>query len=383
MSKIKQLILRFFSEAIFKKTVLIFIGLAIITSGALVFVYNAKADLELTVAGGAALPVTNGTDNLIGQNNAQWKFTMTTTNILAAGKVVQIVFPNISGPPFSFGAPAILATTTNGSAFAFDPTVAVNPDTLTMGFVVTTTIGAGTEFSITVNGINNPLGSKQSLTGLNFTFKIGTIVSGGPAGTITTIGTVNAACPALDRAGASIFSSADSAITSSNYAAGATNVTYTFSFVATTSIPSGGKFNIHFPLDFTVTNATTTALQADINGASAGLPQIATSSAVATSTSNGRNDVIFTTSNAATGGANTVTVAVGGITNPATANVYRPIYIYTTKENGGLLDGSPFADSVNDVYNGPPPVDSIHIGGTNNMIISVYKQDGRIEPSNF
>jgi len=51
--------------------VLIFVGLAIISVGALLFVYNARADLELTVAGGAVAPVTTGVDNLIGQNNAQ------------------------------------------------------------------------------------------------------------------------------------------------------------------------------------------------------------------------------------------------------------------------------------------------------------------------
>ena len=377
MRKIKQLFLR----AIFKKTVLAFTGLAIIAAGALVFVYNAKADLELTVAGGAVAPVTAGVDDLIGQNNAQWKFTMTATNILAVGKIVQIVFPEISGPPFSFGAPAIIATTTSSGAFGLDPTVAVNPGTRTLGFVVVDNIPAGAEFSITVDGINNPLGSKQGLTGLNVTFNIGTIIGlGGPADPITVIGTVDAAGPLLIRGGYSIFSAADSAITASNYAAGATNVTYTFSFVATTSIPAGGKINVHFPTEFTITNATTTATEAatnaDINGSSANTPLIAATGAIATSTSTGRNDVIFTTSGAATGGANTVTVAVGGITNPATANAYRPIYLYTTNANGGLLDGSPFADSVNDVYNGPPPVDSIHIGGTNNMVISVYKQVG-------
>jgi len=59
------------SGAILRKVVLIFVGLAIISVGALLFVYNARADLELTVAGGAVAPVTTGVDNLIGQNNAQ------------------------------------------------------------------------------------------------------------------------------------------------------------------------------------------------------------------------------------------------------------------------------------------------------------------------
>ncbi len=355
----------------------------LVAIGALVFVYNAKAGV---IAATAAAPVTAGVDNLIGQTNARWKFTMTLPTGLTQGQVVQIIMPAISGgPPFSFGTPTILATTTTGLAFGFDPTVTVNPGpgpgTFTLGFVATTTI-PNTSFSITVDGINNPLGSQLSLTGLNFVFKTGSLgPSNNPAGAdiVPIDGPTNAA-GLLIRGGTAIFSSADSAITASSYAAGATNVTYTFSFVATTSIPIGGKINVHFPTEFTITNATTTALEAainaDINGGSANTPLIAATGAIATSTSAGRNDIIFTTSGEATGGKNTVTVAVGGITNPATANAYRPIYIYTTNDNDGLLDGSPFADSVNDVYNGPPPVDSIHIGGTNNMIISVYKQVG-------
>ena len=347
--------------------------------GALFFAYpnSAKAGV---IAGVAVTPVTAGTDNLIGQNNAQWKFTMTAPADLSPGKVVQITLPTINdAPPFSFGAPAILATTTNGAVFGFNTTVAVNPGTRTMGFTVVTTVSAGVTFSITVDDINNPLGSKANLNVLNWTFKTGTAGAGGPAGEDLSVidGPTDAACP-LIRGGVSIFSSVDSAITPSSYAASATNVTYTISFVATTSIPVGGKIIIHFPTEFSLQNATTTASQSvvmgDINGSRAGAPQIV-AGAIATSTSNGRNDVIFTTSGAVTGATSTVTVAVEGLVNPA-LGVYRPIYIYTTTANGGLLDGSPFPDGTNDIYNGPPPVDSVHIGGTNNMTISVYKQVG-------
>ena len=107
--------------------VLIFVGLAIISVGALLFIYNAKAG-TITVLGGAVAPVTAGVDNLIGQSNAQWKFTMAIATELTQGKVVQITMPDVSGnPPFSFGSPAILATTTSGVAIGFDPTVAVEP----------------------------------------------------------------------------------------------------------------------------------------------------------------------------------------------------------------------------------------------------------------
>ena len=382
MSKIKQL----FSRAIFKKTALVFVGLATIAAGSLFLVYSARATGGAIGDPKSVVPYSAGTDNLIGQNNARWTFTMTIPTGLTPGQVVQVISPAIvNAPPFSFGTPTIVATSSVAN-IGFDPTVAVNfgpdPGTFTLGFVATTTIPAGTNFSITANGINNPLGSATNLNVLEWTFQTGVLgESSNPAGAdIGIIDGPTVVARPLIRGGQAIFSSADSAITASNYAAGATNVTYTFSFVATSSIPDGGKINIHFPSEFDVDNATTTAteaaINADINGDSANTPLIAATGAIATSTSNGRNDVIFTTSGAATGGANTVTVAVGGITNPATANVYRPIYIYTTNASGGLLDGSPFPDGVSDVYNGPPPVDSIHIGGTNTMTISVYKQSG-------
>ncbi len=348
----------------------------VLAAGALFFIYNAKA-AAAGLLRNAAVATTTASDGLIGQTNAQWKFTMTNDNELAAGDVIQVDFPTISNaPPFSFSNPSVVATSSATTTMAV--AVGGSGDLRRVAFTLLETLNASTTFSITMNGVNNPLGSKANLTNLTWTFRTGTTTSGGPTDTLTTIKDGPAtATGSLMRGGYSIFSSVDSAITASNYAAGATNVTYTFSFVATTSIPSGGKINIHFPTEFTVTNATTSStLQSDINGDSANAPQIAATGAIATSTSNGRNDVIFTTSGAATGGANTVTVAVGGITNPATANAYRPIFIYTTNAAGGLLDGSPFPDGANDVYNGPPPVDSIHIGGTNDMVISVYKQSG-------
>ena len=349
------------------------LAVCILTAGGF-FIFSAPNALAGTLTN-AAVATTTASDGLIGQTNASWKFTMTNATELAPGQAVQVALPTISNaPPFSMGSPAIVATTSS-AAIGFSATVAVNPGTQTLGFVATTTIPAATTFSITVDGINNPLGSQTNLTNLVWTFRTGTIGPGGPAGAdITVVDGPATAIRSLIRGGVSIASSADSAITPNSYAANATNVTYTISFVATTSIPIGGKINIHFPSEFNLLNATTTTLQSDINGSGALAPQIA-AGAIATSTSNGRNDVIFTISNAATGATSTVTVAIEGLVNPS-LGVYRPIYIYTTTANGGLLDGSPFPDGNNDVYNGPPPVDSIHIGGTNNMTISVYKQVG-------
>ncbi|MDE2041424.1 MAG: hypothetical protein KGI59_03540, partial [Patescibacteria group bacterium] len=54
-----------------------FIGSAVVSA----------ADL-LTVA-----PNTAGTDDLIGAQNANWTFTATTTNAIAAGDVIEFIFP--------------------------------------------------------------------------------------------------------------------------------------------------------------------------------------------------------------------------------------------------------------------------------------------------
>ena len=57
--------------------------------GAFLFCSNAYALGQVTVA-----PNTNNTDNLIGATNAQWKFTVTSTQDLARGDVLQFWFPN-------------------------------------------------------------------------------------------------------------------------------------------------------------------------------------------------------------------------------------------------------------------------------------------------
>ncbi len=349
--------------------------LLVILAGTLLFFIDNIRSAGL-LRNAAVAPATANTHDLIGQTNAQWKFTMTNDTALAAGDVIQVDFPMISNaPPFSFSNPSVVATSSATTTMA----VAVGGQSnLRVAFTLLETLNASTTFSITMNGVNNPVGSVYNLQNLSWTFRTGTTTSGIATDTLTTVKDGPAtATRSIVRGGYSVFSSADSSITASNYAASATNVTYTFAFIATTSIPVGGKIIIHFPTEFGIGNATSSLLNTDINGASAGSPAIvSTAAAVSTSTSDGRYDVIMVTSGAATGGENTVTVRVGGITNPSTVNVYRPIFIYTTNANGGLLDGSPFPDSANDVYNGPPPVDAIHIGGTNNMTVSVYKQSG-------
>lgn len=325
-----------------------------------------------TLSNPAVAPNTAGTHDLVGQTNAQWKFTMTNDTALSSGDVVQIVFPDITNaPPFEFFNPALVATS---SITLATTTVSVNLSTRTMAFVATST-NASTTFSITANGINNPLGNLSSLQNLGWVFRTGTPAdTGNPAGSLSAVKDTSATTTrSLIRGGAPIVSDSSSSITPNSYSASATNVTYTFSFTASTSIPIGGKVVVNFPSEYNLTNATTTVDLNDINGAGgAGAPQIA-SGTVQILNTGGQNRVVLTTANAATNHNDVITVKVANLTNPA-KGVYRPIFVYTTNANGGLLDGSAFPSGDNNNYTGPPPVDAIHIGGTNNITISVYKE---------
>src|SRR4030042_3216489 len=109
-----------------------------------------------TLSSPSVAPNTSTTDDLIGRTNAQWKFTMTNDTALSPGDVVQVTFPTMSeGPPFTFSSPAVTATTN----ITVSPTVAVGGEgNLTLGFVLAAPLAGSTTFSITTNGVNNPIG---------------------------------------------------------------------------------------------------------------------------------------------------------------------------------------------------------------------------------
>ncbi len=316
-------------------------------------------------------PNASSTDDLIGQSNAQWKFTMTNDVALADGDVIQVIFPiPTNAPYFELQNPTVTAT----SSITLATTTEYNGGTRILAFTAATTTAASTTFSITANQIYNPSSNLSNLQNLGWSFKTGTPADAQhPAGALSVTKDVSATTTAsLIRGGGIIVSDFNSSITPSSYVAAATNVTYTFAFTASTSIPSGGKVAINFPSEFTLTGAATTTADDDINGAGAGTIRIIT---LTTQTTEGRNRVILTTSGGATVHDDIITVAVTGLTNPA-LGVYRPFFVYTTNANNGLIDGSPFGGGDDNNFAGTvPPVDTVHIGGTNNITVSVYKEN--------
>lgn len=325
----------------------------------------------------SATSVTWGTDNLIAQSSASWKLSFTTATNLVPGDVIQVTFPdNPQGPPFNFQNISLSATSNvwlasnavavggpNGQTIAFTTTSSVSPS-----------VEAGKAVSITVTGITNASGSVQNLANLVWQFKTGTPQdSGQPAGALSATVDTGSAAQSVIRRGTNIVSDATYAFAPSSYAASASNITYTFSFKAATVIPIGGKIALNFPTEYDLSTATTTA-QLDINGAGAGNPTVSLYAATVV-TGQGRNQMLLTISNSATNANDTLTVAVTAITNPSTANVYRPFYIYTTTAQGGLIDGAYFGFGGEN-YSGPPPIDTVHIGGNNTLIFTVKKNDG-------
>jgi hypothetical protein len=303
-------------------------------------------------------PVASSTDDLIGATNANWKFSMTNATALNPGQVIHVIFPDISNAPqFEYNNPTLVAATSIDIATS---SVQANPGIRTVAFVITSTTSPNTSFSVTIDHINNPLANLSDLQNLGWIFRTGTTTD--DVFTLSQIADQSATTTAsLIRGGGPIASDFHSSITPSNYDAGATNVTYTFVFTASTSIPSGGKIGINFPSEFALTSAATTTDDDNINGGGIRIANLTTQ------TTEGRNRVILTTSGGATAHNDVITVAVTGLTNPA-LGVYRPFFIYTTTANGGLLDGSPFGGGDDSQYaNTVPPVDTVHIGGTNNI----------------
>ena len=320
-----------------------------------------------SLTGISLAPVSAGVDNLDGQHNASWTLSATNATQLNAGDVVQIVFPSIPNlSPISFASSTVTAT----SSISLNPIAAGSG--LTLAVTVASTVPASTSFSFTVNHVNNPLGSLQAFTNMAVSLQTGTPISSStPAGGLQTLKDTGSVTESLVRSGGPMISDANFSVTPSSYSAGAANVTYTFTFTATSSIPSGGHIVANFPSGFSLAGATTTATQI-VNGSSA---EVATGS-VASVTGSGVNQIVFTTSNAATNPGDIITVAVQGLANPA-LGVYQPFYIYTTNASGGLIDGSTNPQDDQSQYsNMPPPTGVVHIGGTNTITITVNKMSG-------
>ncbi len=267
---------------------------------------------------------------------------------------------------------------TGGSAAAFNLGGVGNPEegvmvggqNIAYGYA-TSTIPSGTTFSVTLGGVTNSTGQIDQMSDLTWTVKAGTpVVAEEPGGALTEKFN-QTSTESLVRAGGALVSDSGSSITPTSYATG-TAASFTFTVTATSSIPSGGKIVINFPSEYSLSSVTVGAQ--DINSSST--PAQIASSAFTTQTGAGMNRVVLTTSNAATAAGDNFTVTIGGLTNPSTVGVYRPFFVFTTLANDGLLDGSYFGFEQSDYTDGPPPVDTVHIGGDNTLNVIVHKQSG-------
>ncbi|MHB8710610.1 MAG: beta strand repeat-containing protein [Minisyncoccota bacterium] len=336
----------------------------------LIPVSYAAAD-SLTVAPTTAL---NG---LIGATNTQWVFTATTTSAIGRGNVVQFVLPSVvQAQPFSVGTLTLVATSsidlyTATTSSTEGVSVANTPGGPVIYGFATSTVPAGTTFSVTLGGINNAIGQLSSMSNLAWNARAGTSTDPmQPGGDLSQAAFIATSTQSLVRFGGALVSDANSKITATSYDPGATNVSYTFSIKTASNIVSGGKIGINFPAEFSLQNATTTATQTIDAGVTVA------AGAIATSTSPGTNRVILTTSGSVAGG-DVITVTVNGLTNPATAGVYRPFSIFTMRANNGLIDGSYFGFEQTDYSNGaPPPSDTVYIGGKNTLVVQVLKSNG-------
>ena len=324
-------------------------------------------------------PETDGVDNLIGQSGATWNFTVDNATALTA--LDHAVFINFSDGAGNFNLSNITATSTvtGGDELTFAttslPIIGVENNTIVV-MPLTSQTSAANDFTISLSGLTNPANSLEAFNAaVSFSVYSCTLaVSGNPnSGCASIVDSLATNTALLKRRGGAITVGS---LTAANYAASAVTE-YTISFTASTTLNIGEKIWVNFPDNFNINNATTSA-QNDINGAGDLAPRIA-SEAIATTSANTLNAVVLTTSNAAVAAGDTITVLVGNIVN-ATKGSYQNVRFFTTTTNDGLIDGTYFGMDQQAQQNGPPPVESIQIGGDNTITgtIKVREANGTL-----
>lgn len=359
-------------------TVIIFIAvfLLLMAPTGVFFAPKIKTAKAVALTSVTVAPNANNVDNLIGQTSASWKFTVNNATALTAlSTVVEITFPESVGN-FTFSGLSATSTATGGDAITFATTsLPVINGNKVRAMVLNNQTSANNDFTIILSGITNPVGETSRFTApLSWTVSTCTLAqAGNPASDCSPLDTPVAGTAQLKRRGGAIT---DASITATSTAAAAVTQ-YRLQFTASTTLNIGEKIWVSFPVGFDVNTATTSA-QLDINGAGANAPRIA-NGAIATSTNWGLNALILTTSNAAIAAGDTVTVTFGRITNPA-KGAYQGFKFFTTSANNGLIDGSYMGQDSGSQDFGPPPVDSIQIGGTNtiNIIVKMKQADGTL-----
>ncbi|MBU2633278.1 hypothetical protein KJ751_02110, partial [Patescibacteria group bacterium] len=332
---------------------------------------SAAALTSVTVA-----PATNNADNLMGQTDATWRFTIDNVTALATSTdAVEITFPTVSGN-WNFSGMTASSTALGGDLLMFSTTSpdvlpVVQGDTIVI-MASTTQTSADNNFIIDIKGVTNPVGEMSLLGSKTWSVRTCTLTTPGDtsSGCASDIDSAVTAAATLARRGDRID---DWSFTAGNYTAGGTGE-YTIVFTASTTLSAGEKIWVNFPLGFVLTNATTS------NQTIAGSATI-DSTVVVANDSNGLHAVISTTSTAAIAAGETVTFKIGNIVNPVIGS-YQGLRVFTTTANDGLVDGSMYGDFGSDTGfgNRPPPVDSIQIGGTNTIIgrAKVRQTDGTL-----
>lgn len=362
-----------------------------------------------TITNFTVTPTTSPSSEYIGQGTtSSWMFSFTvptlmysdTTSTPLQHRGVEITWPNYGAGQqpynnFVFGSNVNTYTTVSTSTDA--SLIVTASSTITwagtqtptrrMLIDMTTSTPAKTYVTLQVDGLTNPFGaSSSSLSSMVWGIKTGKITFAGDDSFIADADKIDngtsAAYTHLGRAGGPIISNSSSTIVASSYVAGATNVVYTLSFTPTTALPPSSTINIVFPTTFNLQNVATTTADGGA-GCTGGLNNAGTTciKTIATSTMATQGSptptvkrIRLVTAGAETTAGQTLIVVLSGIGNPASNGVQRGIYVYTTRSDGALIDGSPDSyDTQNDYTNQPPPADTVHIGGNNSLVFTVYK----------
>ncbi len=345
---------------------------------------QAQAAVPLTSV--TAAPLTDNVDNLSGQTNATWRFTVNNvTAITAWTQAIEITFPTLGGPSWEFTGVTASSTALGGDALEF-ATSSMYANGLERKIIIaasSTQTSANNNFVVDIKGLNIPQVNTSNMGSKNWSVRTCTLITLGSAASGCSLdldSSVNAAGTITRRGGVIT----DWTITASKYTASASGVEYSVTFTASTTLNIGEQIHFNFPNsnsnnDFPLATATTSA-QTIVSG---GTAQIA-ADAITTSTANGFNQIILTTSNGAVNPAvnATVTFEVGKITNP-TKGAYTGFKIFTTTANGGLIDGS-FTGEPAMGDSSPPPVETIQIGGNNTITgtVKVIRANGTLATVN-
>ncbi|MFT7507429.1 MAG: peptidoglycan hydrolase-like protein with peptidoglycan-binding domain [Acidimicrobiales bacterium] len=298
--------------------------------------------------------------------------------VQTAGDMSEIEVAFIAGGDLSYDTEAVyydaLQVEEGTTATAFNlggggsPTAGVQGTSDLLFGYVDTSIATGTAFSFSFGSITNSKGSLGQMSDLEFGITAGTPVSQQqPMGDLTESFSATSSA-SLIRSGGSFVTDNNSVLEPSTYTANATT-SFDFGFTSSSSIPSGGKIHINFPSEYSL--SSTSLSTQTINGGSVQVTNVN----MTTVSSGGENRIVLTTSGGATAPGDAIIITIDGLRNPSDAGVYRPFYIFTTLANDGLLDGSYFGFEESDFDHGqPPPVDSIHIGGDNTLVVRVLKE---------